>query len=201
MNDNLNWFQRNALLFYWAIFIIILIFIVFAWVNINSLLNYVYPSLIFDNYSSPFFALNTLFSGLAFAVLIFTLLLQIRNLKIQQKKIFEQKNELDESIKRQEKIIEEMSKQSTQLEFQRIQMELTTKLNAYNNLVSHLFYISSNFKKSDVSNLENNPLIEAAFFINRTHELLEEIDSEYMKSKSDKIEEIRKDFNINYPYY
>lgn len=77
-----------------------------------------------------FGALNTLFSGLAFAGIIYTVLLQRKELQLQREELMQTREELKRSADAQEK-------SELALKEQINSMKLTAKLNALNSLVTY----------------------------------------------------------------
>lgn len=106
-------------------------------------------------YGDSFGAINSLFSGLAFAGIIYTIILQQKELRLQRKELFYTRKELERSSKAQEdseKALREQSKlmqeqaqlmniQVKLMEKQSALMEETAKLNAISTIVD--FYTQS----------------------------------------------------------
>ena len=77
-----------------------------------------------------FGAVNGLFSGLAFAGLIYTIVLQKQDLELQRNEIHLNRNELKKSAKAQEKSEKALNAQVEQ-------MKITSKLNALNTIINY----------------------------------------------------------------
>jgi hypothetical protein len=80
-------------------------------------------------FGDTFGAINSLFSGLAFAGIIYTILLQRRELELQRKELIETRKELERSATAQETSGRELRRQAENL-------KMTAKLNALSTLVS-----------------------------------------------------------------
>jgi uncharacterized membrane protein len=104
--------------------LIIIILVVLIW-SISGLTIY----LLFDNWSDRgtmgdmFGAVNSLFSGLAFATLLYTLQLQREEIKLNRTDIALNRNELSKSVKAQQESQEALKQQVAQT-------HLTAQLNA-----------------------------------------------------------------------
>lgn len=128
--------QENSLLIK-LIVLVILIWIVSTVVIIFSL----------DNWSDRgtfgdlFGAVNALFSGLAFAGLIYTIYLQKQDLKMQRKEIELNRNELKKAAKAQQHSEKALVDQVEQ-------MKISAKLNALNTLI--------NYYNTQISNPNNS---------------------------------------------
>lgn len=128
--------QENSLLIK-LIVLVILIWIVSTVVIIFSL----------DNWSDRgtfgdlFGAVNALFSGLAFAGLIYTIYLQKQDLKMQRKEIELNRNELKKAAKAQQHSEKALLDQVEQ-------MKISAKLNALNTLI--------NYYNTQISNPNNS---------------------------------------------
>ncbi|MDC0176825.1 hypothetical protein OAJ14_01540 [Polaribacter sp.] len=110
---------------------ILIIIVVIIWVASATLIIYG-----LDNWSDRgtfgdlFGAVNGLFAGLAFAGLIYTIVLQKRDLELQKNEIQLNRNELKRSSKAQEK--------SEKALFEQVeQMKITSKLNALNTIINY----------------------------------------------------------------
>lgn len=89
-----------------------------------------------------FGAVNALFSGLAFAGLIYAIVLQKRDLKMQREEIIQNRTELKKSAKAQQN-------SEKALEEQVNQMKITSKLNALNTIVNYYNIQISNPKNAE----------------------------------------------------
>lgn len=79
-------------------------------------------------FGDMFGAINALFSGLAFAGIIFTILRQREELKLQRKELELTREELSRTASAQEASLEELSRQAETL-------QVTSKINATNTLM------------------------------------------------------------------
>lgn len=108
-----------------------------------------------------FGAVNGLFSGLAFAGLIYTIVLQKRDLELQRSEIQMNRAELKKSSKAQEKSERALSEQVEQ-------MKVTSRLNALNTIINYY-----NLQISSPNTSEEN-LIK---FKEKRREAIKEIDA------------------------
>lgn len=93
-----------------------------------------------------FGAVNALFSGLAFAGLIYTIVLQKKDLETQRIEIAQNRAELKKSAKAQQKSEKALTEQV-------VQMKLSAKLNALNTIINYY-----NIRIADISNSEETTL-------------------------------------------
>lgn len=114
-------------------------------------------------YGDSFGAINSLFSGLAFAGIIYTIILQQKELKLQRKELFYTRKELERSstaqeesekaLKEQSKLMQEqarlMAEQAKLMEKQGISLEEATKLNAISTIVSFYTQSSGNSREDN----------------------------------------------------
>lgn len=103
--------------------------IIIIWIISIFGINYLYPKL--ENkalYGDSFGVINSLFSGLAFAGIIYTILLQRKELALQRQELKETRDELKRSADAQEKNELQQRKQSENL-------KKTAKLNALSTLI------------------------------------------------------------------
>lgn len=89
-----------------------------------------------------FGAVNALFSGLAFAGLIYTIVLQKQDLEMQRKEIVLNRTELKKSAKAQQKSENALTAQVEQ-------MKLTARLNALKTLIDYYNVQASNIDNSE----------------------------------------------------
>ena len=89
-----------------------------------------------------FGTINSLFSGLAFAGIIYTILLQRKELSLQRQELKETRLELERSATAQEKSERQQRRQSENL-------KITAKLNALSTLVSYYSNVETKTKNSD----------------------------------------------------
>jgi len=113
-----------------------------------------------------FGTINSLFSGLAFAGIIYTILLQRKELALQRQELKETRLELERSANAQEKSEKQQRRQSDNL-------KETAKLNALSTLVSYYSQIETKTKNFDPSKYKNAQL-EQERYINRIKEILEQ---------------------------
>ena len=104
---------------------------------------FVYPKLS-DRalFGDSFGAINSLFSGLAFAGIIYTILLQRKELALQRQELKGTRLELERSATAQEKSERQQRRQSENL-------KITAKLNALSTLVSYYTNVETKTKNSD----------------------------------------------------
>lgn len=121
----------------------LVLLVVFIW-GVSAILILFY----LDNWSDRgtfgdlFGAVNALFSGLAFVGLIYTILLQRKDLQFQKNEIALNRNELKKSAKAQEKSEEALHEQVNQ-------MKITSKLNALNTIINYYNLQISNPSSSE----------------------------------------------------
>ena len=122
----------------------LVLLVVFIW-GVSAILILFY----LDNWSDRgtfgdlFGAVNALFSGLAFVGLIYTILLQRKDLQFQKNEIALNRNELKKSAKAQEKSEEALHEQVNQ-------MKITSKLNALNTIINYYNLQISNPSSSEI---------------------------------------------------
>lgn len=133
MNDNSN----NKLLFRMSIFVVL------VWMGSAVVIFFS-----FDNWTDRgtfgdlFGAINALFSGLAFAALIYTILLQRKEINQNKEEIVLNRKELSKSVKAQQATSKALISQAEQT-------HLTAKINAMNSLMSYYNSQIENPKSSD----------------------------------------------------
>lgn len=116
-----------------------------------------------------FGAVNALFSGLAFAGLLYTIILQKRDLEMQRAEIQMNRNELKKSASAQQKSEKALSQQVEQ-------MKVTSRLNALNTIIN--FY---NLQISSPNTSEEN-LVR---FKEKRREAIKEIDALINRTSDD----------------
>jgi hypothetical protein len=135
--------------------------------------------LIFNKYDSnsgvlgdSFGILNALFSGLAFAILIYTMFLQKEELKLQRKELELTRNELKRSAKAQEESQKALTEQVKTMESTSILNAYDTLMNYNINLHQHRGLSSDNpyFKKSKAI---ENKILDIIESINGKNEISE----------------------------
>lgn len=110
----------------WLLFIIF-----FIWLISYPLLDYFYPALNSKGtFGDSFGAINSLFSGLALAGIIYTILLQRKELALQRQEIRDNRRELARSATAQENSERSLKRQAENL-------KVTARLNALSTLISH----------------------------------------------------------------
>lgn len=114
----------------------ILVFIVtLLWLGSICLLPKYYPNLQDrGTFGDSFGAINSLFSGLAFACIIYTILLQRKELRLQRQELADTRAELKRSSDAQEKSERQLRRQSENL-------KISAKLNALGTLVNYYSHI------------------------------------------------------------
>ncbi|KAF0195272.1 MAG: hypothetical protein FD166_2988 [Bacteroidetes bacterium] len=100
------------------------------------------PSTI-SEFGDAFGAINALFSGFAFAGIIYTILLQRKELVLQRKELVETRKELRRSA-----IAQEKSEEALRMQIE--SMKLTSKLNALNSIVEALSQEYSSLMSYDI---------------------------------------------------
>src|SRR5690554_2970678 len=95
-------------------------------------------------FGDTFGAINSLFSGLALAGIIYTILLQRKELSLQRLELIETRRELKRSADAQEKSEKALTDQIKS-------MKTTAKLNALNSLVDNFGKEEDAFRKIDIS--------------------------------------------------
>lgn len=102
---------------------------------------------------------NTLFSGLALAGIIFTILLQRKELALQRQELKESREELKRTATAQENSEKALNRQAENL-------KVSAKLSALNTLVNYYSEIEINYKKGIIQ----NPELDIAEIIKRRKE-------------------------------
>lgn len=110
----MNWFKRNL------IWIMLLVVICLFLLNF-SLIFFIPDGNIRGTFGDQFGAVNALFSGLAFAGLIYTIILQRRDLELQRNDLKLQREELVLTRKEMEEQTAEFEKQNETLKIQRFE--------------------------------------------------------------------------------
>ncbi|WP_053978180.1 hypothetical protein [Mangrovimonas xylaniphaga] len=113
-----------------------------------------------------FGTINSLFSGLAFAGIIYTILLQRKELALQRQELKETRLELERSANAQEKSETQQKRQSENL-------KQTAKLNALSTLVSYYSQVELKTKTIDVMK-SRNAAKEQEKYIQRIKGILEQ---------------------------
>lgn len=145
---------------------ILLIIVFIIWILSLFILPLFYPELSNRGlFGDSFGAINSLFSGLAFAGIIFTILLQKKELALQRQELKDTRKELERSATAQEKSETQQKRQSDNL-------KITAKLNALSSLVDFYSNIEAKTKNLD-SNKHKNAILEQERYINRIKEILE----------------------------
>jgi septal ring factor EnvC (AmiA/AmiB activator) len=150
-------------------FLIISIIIVLLIWSISGLTIY----LISDNWGDRgtigdmFGAVNALFSGLAFAALLYTLQLQREEIKLNRTEIALNRNELSKSVKAQQESQEALKQQVTQT-------HLTAQLNAMNTVIS--YYNSQIESSKSTQETIDKARAKRRLIIQKIDDLIDELD-------------------------
>jgi hypothetical protein len=103
--------------------------VIFIWLLSIFAFSYFYPNLEDRSlFGGSFNAISSLFSGLAFAGVIYAILLQRKELQLQRKELRETRKVLAKTATAQEASARQFERQSNN-------MKITAKLNAYNTLI------------------------------------------------------------------
>ena len=125
--------------------IISFIIIILVWVSSFLILKYfVSESNDRGTFGDSFGAINSLFSGLALAGIIYTIFLQRKELGLQRLELMETRKELKRSADAQENSEKALTEQI-------VSMKLTAKLNALNSLVESYSKEEDAFRRLDIS--------------------------------------------------
>ncbi len=150
-------------------FLIIAISLVFLIWSVSGLIIY----LMSDNWGDRgtmgdmFGAVNALFSGLAFAALLFTLQLQRDEIKLNRAEIALSRNELSKSVKAQQESQEALKQQVAQT-------HLTAQLNAMNTVIN---YYNSQIESSKSSQETiDKARAKRRLIIQKIDDLIDELD-------------------------
>lgn len=109
-----------------AIFALILLFVMYFLIT-----SYFYPDMVNrGQFGDMFGSLNTLFSGLAFAGVVYAIFLQRRDLELQREELKLTREELKRTAEAQEKSERALTKQATSL-------KVTAKLNGKSAVLQH----------------------------------------------------------------
>ena len=119
-----------------------------------------------------FGAVNALFSGLAFAGLIYTIILQKRDLEMQREEVKMNRSELKKSASAQQKSEKALSQQVEQ-------MKVTSRLNALNTIINYY-----NLQISSPNTTEENLLR----FRTKRKEAIKEIDALIDRASDDDLD-------------
>lgn len=109
-----------------------------------SLIFFISDEQIRGTFGDQFGAVNALFSGLAFAGLIYTIILQRKDLKLQRRDLLYQRRELELTRKEMEEQTAEFEKQNETLMIQRFENTFFNMLSQFQEVVNNL-KISKNF--------------------------------------------------------
>lgn len=148
---------------------LLLISIFVIWIISIVVVNSIYDSPEFRAFlGDSFGTINSLFSGLAFAGIIYTILLQRKELALQRQELKETRNELARSANAQERSELQQKRQSENL-------KQTAKLNALSTLVSYYANIESKNKNKHPS-AAHDARREQEHHIQRIKQILEQKD-------------------------
>ena len=162
------WIKRNKesildLFFALILFLGVFVLWLYSW-------NYIDTNIMEDRqgeFGDKFGAINSLFSGLAFAGIIFTILLQRKELSLQRKELIETRNELKRTASAQEKSEDALNRQAENL-------KITAKLTALSTLVE--FYSETDIR-TRYGMVISEVLAKQDFYVQRIEEILERKDS------------------------
>ncbi|MAB49576.1 MAG: hypothetical protein CMC05_13195 [Flavobacteriaceae bacterium] len=144
---------------------ILLTFVIIIWVISAFIVPCLYPKLS-DRalLGDSFGVINSLFSGLAFAGIIYTILLQRKELALQRQELKDTRIELNRSATAQENSERQQRRQSANL-------KTTAKLNALSTLVSYYSNVETKTKNSDGAKYRHAQS-EQEIYIQRIKEIL-----------------------------
>jgi hypothetical protein len=112
----------------WGLYILIII-VVALWFSSIFIFQHYYPNIEDrSSFGGSFNAISSLFSGLAFAGVIYAILLQRKELQLQRKELSETRKVLAKTATAQEASARQFERQSNNL-------KISAKLNAYNTLI------------------------------------------------------------------
>ncbi len=126
-------------------------------------------------FGDAFGAINSLFSGLAFAGIVYTILLQRKELTLQRMELVETRKELRRSADAQEKSEQALSMQIKS-------MQTAAKLNALNSLVESYGREEENFMRLDISK-HRFAKGRKEMFLKEIEQTLKSIEEEQQKEK------------------
>ena len=115
-------------------------------------------------FGDSFGVINSLFSGLAFAGIIFTIILQRKELSLQRQELKETRMELSRSATAQEKSEKQQKRQSENL-------KITAKLNALSTLVGYYSKVETETRNTGGDKYKFS-ISEQKIYINRIKEIL-----------------------------
>ena len=145
---------------YVLLFIVVIIWIASLFVIPYFLTDLQKRALLGDSFGT----INSLFSGLAFAGIIYTILLQRKELALQRQELRETRLELERSATAQENSERQQRRQSENL-------KITAKLNALSTLVSYYSNVETKTKNFDGAR-HKEAQTEQERYISRIKELL-----------------------------
>lgn len=119
---------------------VIILWGISLWIVIKTFANWADRGTFGDSFG----AVNSLFSGLAFAGIIYTILLQRKELSLQRQELIETRKELKRSAGAQER-------SETALKRQADNLKVTAKLNALNTMVNYYGDIMKSGTKGSIS--------------------------------------------------
>ncbi len=145
--------------------ILICLLIITIWLVTRQNLKDLDP-VIRGTYGDMFGGVNALFSGLAFAGLIFTILLQRKELELQRQELIETREELKRTANAQENSERALKKQAENL-------KISAKLTALNTLVNYYSEVERNDDKRFPSPSFRDAITKKNRYVSRIEELLE----------------------------
>jgi len=142
---------------------LLLAVVIFIWILFSILLPKIEPSLanraiLGDSYGT----INSLFSGLAFSGIIYTILLQRKELALQREELIHTRKELSRSADAQENLELQQKRQAENL-------KITAKLNALNSLLT--YYSNEEIRALDLGTVFNSKK-EKEICVNRIKQIL-----------------------------
>jgi hypothetical protein len=148
--------------------IVLLILVFLVWTG-SIVLHYYFSDFVKKSFNEiSFTGISSLFSALAFAGIIFTILLQRKELQLQRKELRETRKVLAKTATAQEASARQFERQSNN-------MKMSAKLNAYNTLIENLNRTIDAMKPySESSNRERRKkfIIERDNYISKVKEIL-----------------------------
>lgn len=143
--------------------LLVVVFII--WILSIFIVPFIYPKLE-DRalFGDSFGLINSLFSGFAFAGIIYTIILQRKELALQRQELKETRMELERSADAQEKSEKQQRRQSENL-------KITAKLNALSTLVSYYSDLETKTKNINASKYKSSQR-EQEIYIQKIKEIL-----------------------------
>lgn len=147
--------------------------ILIVWIVFNAILFIVFQNLSDSGpFGDTFGAINSLFSGLAFAGVIYTIILQNRELELQREELGLQRQELTLTRKELARTASAQEQSEAALREQSETLKKTAKLNALNSILEYHLQILSQFEMG--SALYEQEIRKVETTKNKINELIEE---------------------------